>query len=205
MYTERFSLSFVNGTVLAAAERRRPGLGPWTAEVRAQLESTVESELAEVRARFLESFDDRAYWTKVEQSVRTVAFPRYCALAEKQTALERADYGLWRGGDLVARGVYALLGFFLGLFLVKATFIPIPQTWDFLAFLMLLAAPLLPDLQVGWHRRKYRKGIEAILSDLTQAQAQLSLYPPMGPSAEPEKIEAPEVKPDRIPPGRIRH
>ena len=179
MYTERFSFPFVAGLLIAAAERRRPGLGPWSDSVRDQLRATFEAEMAEVRTRFLEVFDDPAYWSRVESALLTVTFPRYCAIAQKQTELEQRDYGLWRGGDLVARGTYAAAGLVLGIFMVKASFIPIPQTWDFFALLTALFGPFIPDVQVWLHQRHFRSGVKSILEDMKQAQEQLQLYPPL--------------------------
>src|SRR5690242_2665994 len=100
VYPERFSLPFMSQVVIAAAERKRPGLGPWSPEVEAELLKTVSAELEELKRRFLELFDDRAYWDKVEETVRQVVFPRYAAEAKRFTELERRDFGTWRGGDL---------------------------------------------------------------------------------------------------------
>ena len=179
MYPERFSFSFVAGLLIAAAERCRPGLGPWNDSVREQLRGIFETELAELRSRFLEMFDDLAYWQRVESAQLSITFPRYAALAEKQTGLEQRDFGLWRGGDLLARGTYAAAGLLLGIFMVKATFIPIPQTWDFFALVMALCGPFIPDVQVWLHQRRFRRGVRSILEHMKQAQAQLQLYPPL--------------------------
>src|SRR4051794_35016378 len=108
MQSERFSLPFLAGVMLAALERKRPGLGAWSAATRKELEETLRAELATVRRTYFELFDDSAYWTQVERELTEVAFPRYCAVAERETALEQRDYGTWRGGDLVARATYAL-------------------------------------------------------------------------------------------------
>jgi hypothetical protein len=179
MYTERYSLPFLAGVLISALERRRPGLGAWTPQVREELQKVFTGELAEMRRRFFELFEDKAYWDKIERTLVDTCFPRYCALAEKQTALERRDYGLWRSGDLVARGAYAGVGLVVGILMVKLPFIPIPQTWDLFAFATMLGAPFIPDAQVWLHRRKYRRGLEAILKDMKEAEEQLKLYQPL--------------------------
>ena len=46
MYTERYSLPFLSGVLISALERRRPGLGAWSPEVKAQLQTIFEAELA---------------------------------------------------------------------------------------------------------------------------------------------------------------
>jgi hypothetical protein len=190
-YSERFSLPFLAQVVIAAAERKRPGLGPWSPQVEAELLKTFGDELAELKRRFFEVFDDQAYWVKVEGTVREVVFPRYAAEAKRFSELEQRDFGTWRGGDLVARLTYALGGLALGTFLVKAPFIPIPQTWDALIFAMAIAAPFLPDAQAWFHRRRYAKRVRAILEDVKEVEAQLSLYPALAPVDPAAAVSAP--------------
>jgi hypothetical protein len=124
-------------------------------------------------------FDDKLYWDKVERTLLEVSFPRYCALAQKQTELEGNDYRLWRGGDLLARGTYAGAGLLIGILMVKLPFIPIPQSWDLFAFLTMIGAPFIPELQIWMHKRRYRKGLEAIVADMREAEQQLRMYQPL--------------------------
>jgi len=184
VYSERFSLPFLTQVVIAAAERRRPGLGPWSAEVELELAKTFREELDALKPRFFEIFDDHAYWAKVEETMLEVAFPRYLAEAKRFSEAERRDFGTWRGGDLVARLTYALGGFALGTFLVKVPFIPIPETWDALIFAMAIAAPFLPDAQAWFHRKRYARRVKAIVKDVQEVEAQLSLYPALTPPVD---------------------
>lgn len=179
MYPDRFRLPFLAGVLIAAAERRRPGLGPWSLQVEEQLRHAFDSELEEVRRSFLESFDDPAWFTRVEEKIEEVALPRYLVEARRQTDLEQGGYGLWRGGDLLSRIVWGLGGFFLGVFLVKAPFIPIPTSWDLLAFAMLLLCPFVPDAQIALLKRRHRHALRAIVEDLREAEAKLELYQPL--------------------------
>jgi hypothetical protein len=179
VYTERFSLPFLTKVLIAAAERRRPGLGAWTNGTREELRKVFLTELTEVRARFIELFDDKAYWTRIEKALLEDVFPRYAAVAEKQTALEQSDYGLWRRGDLIARGAYAVMGLFVGLFIVKAPFIPIPTTWDALILGLMLLGPFVPDLQVWSKKRRFENDLGAIVEDMGDAQKQQQLYQPL--------------------------
>jgi hypothetical protein len=195
VYSERFSLPFLAQVVIAAAERKRPGLGPWSLEVQAELVKTVAEELAELKRRFFEVYDDHAYWAKVETTILEVVFPRYTAQARPFTELEKRDFGTWRGGDLVARLTYALAGFALGVFVVKVPFIPIPQTWDALIFAMAIAAPFLPDAQAWFHRRRYAGRIKAILDDVKEVETQLSLYPALSPVDPAAAVSASELQP----------
>jgi hypothetical protein len=197
VYPDRFRLPFLAGVLIAAAERVRPGLGPWSPKVESRLRDVFGTELADVRARFLELFDDPAYFDRLQETVLEVALPRYLAAAERQTALEQRDYGLWRGGDLLARGVYAAAGFALGLFLVKAPFIPIPATLDLLAFGFLLAAPFIPDAQVWLLKRRHRGALRAIVDDLRDAEVHRELYQPLAPPTPVDELPV-EHPPDRI-------
>ena len=190
MYPDRFRLPFLSGVLIAAAERRRPGLGPWSPQVEEQLRRAFETELEDVRKSFLESFDDPAWFARVEEKIQEIALPRYLVEARRQTDLEQRGYGIWRGGDLVSRIVWGLGGFGLGVFLVRAPFIPIPTTWDLLAFGMLLLCPFIPDAQIALHRRRHRRALQAIVEDLQDAEAKLELYQPLS-SPEPSASALP--------------
>jgi len=197
VYTERFSLPFLTQVLIAAAERRRPGLGPWTPEVRAQLQGLFETELAELRARFFELFDDRAHWDRLERSLREDAFTRYCAAAEKQTALEQAGYGIWRGGDLLSRIVLGAAGLVAGAFIARAPFIPLPTSADLVVMGLALGTPALPDLQVWLYQRRYRKALAKIVEDMAVAAQQHRLYPPLplsGDQAPISEVDSPRPK-----------
>jgi hypothetical protein len=192
MYPDRFRLPFLAGVLIAAAERRRPGLGPWSPEVEEQLRRAFASELDDVRRSFLESFDDPAWFARVEATLSEIALPRYLAEAKRQTNLEQRGYGVWRGGDLASRVILGLGGLLLGVFLVKAPFIPIPTTWDLLILAMGLGAPFLPDLQIGLLKRRHRRALRAIVDDLQDAEAKLELYQPLSlPETEGTSVPAP--------------
>jgi hypothetical protein len=194
MYPDRFRLPFLAGVLIAAAERRRPGLGPWSFSVEEQLRHAFDSELEDVRKSFLESFADPGWFTRVEEKIEEIALPRYLVEARRQTDLEQRGYGLWRGGDLLSRIVWGLGGFFLGVFLVKAPFIPIPTSWDLLAFAMLLLCPFIPDVQIAFLKRRHRRALRAIVEDLQDAEAKLELYQPLS-SPDPSAAALPAPRP----------
>jgi hypothetical protein len=179
MYTERFSLPFLSGVLIAAAERRRPGLGAWSEAGKAQLLQVFREELASARAAFLEMFKEPEAWAWIERALVENCFPRYAVLAEKQTTLEQREYGLWRGGDIVARSAFFGIGLGLGLFLVKAPFIPIPETWDLLILALGFGGPFVPDLQVWLAKRRYAKALQAVVEDMREAQQARQLYEPL--------------------------
>jgi len=90
----------------------------------------------------------------------------------------------------VSRIVWGLGGFALGVFLVKAPFIPIPTSWDLLALAMLLLCPFIPDAQIAMLRRRHRRALQAIVQDLQDAEAKLELYQPLS-SPEPDTSALP--------------
>ena len=193
MYGERYALPFLAGVLLASAERRRPGLGPWNPKVREDLETSFKAELLDLRRGFFELFDDPAYWDKVEKTLLEVCFTRYCAVAERQTALELGHYRVWRGGDIVARATYAFAGLLIGILMVKIPFIPIPTEWDLFALATMVGAPFIPEVQVALAKGRYKSALKAIVADMKAAEEQLQLYQPiMRPM-----IDAPQPSEDR--------
>src|SRR5256885_2591126 len=81
MYPDRFRLHFLSSLLIAAAERKRPGLGAWSDATQTALEETFRSELAQMRGHFLETFDDAEHWARIEGTISEVALPRYLTAA----------------------------------------------------------------------------------------------------------------------------
>ena len=74
---------------------------------------------------------------------------------------------------------------------MKAPFIPIPTTWDLLAFAFLLLAPFLPEAQVWLLKRRYRSELRAIVEDLRDAEVHRELYQPLAAPQVPEELPDP--------------
>src|SRR5690349_24023898 len=126
MVPGKYSLAAVGQYLLEQFELRRPGLREWTPEVEQSLRAQAEAEIAQMEKRLHElEIDDTGYWQRVRRVVDDIILPRYAKIVTEQLALEKREYGLWRGGDLVARGVYALGGFILGIIAVEVPYIPI--------------------------------------------------------------------------------
>ena len=98
MYPDRFRLPFLSGVLIAAAERRRPGLGPWSPQVEAQIRQAFDTELQDIRNSFLESFDDPAWFARIEEKIREIALPRYLVEARREADLEQRGFGILPGG-----------------------------------------------------------------------------------------------------------
>ena len=178
MVPEKYSLAAVGKYLLEQFELRRPGLRDWTPEFEASLRAQAEAEIAQMEKQLHElEIDDTGYWQRVRRVIDDIILPRYAKIVGDQLALEKKEYGLWRGGDLVARGVYAAAGFILGIIAVEVPYIPIYAKW--FPAVTLLAGPLLPDAVIGWHRFRYRRKLAGIVSDLGKVSQTLDTYRPL--------------------------
>jgi hypothetical protein len=223
MAPEKYRLENVGRFLLQSFERRRPALDAWTPAVEEELRSECEAELVQMERQCRElGVDDPAYWQKVRGALQAVLLPRYRALAKEEMALAKADYGLWRGGDLIARLAFAAVGLVLGGLAVAIPWIPVTEKW--VPWALFIAGPFLPDAYFWWYRRRYRKKLEALVADLASAGQSLDTYRPLSelqrafgePAAlappqlsrelaeAPPRSEEPGAR-DGEPPGRVRH
>jgi len=188
VYPDRFRLPQVTEHVLAWLERRRPGFSEWSGEVEAQLTAEARQALADVGRQFLEVAEDRGYWGRLEHSLFTVALPRYFQLAREHHALQRARYGLWRGGDVISRAAY-MGGGLLAAVVIAVT--PIPNWMEPLPFLFILFGPFLPDMQEAFFERRYRKHLTTLVEEMQVEQRQLEAYRPLD-DGHLEPVSSPE-------------
>ena len=188
MVPEKYRLAAVGRYLLEQFELRRPGIREWTPQVEASLRQDAEGELQLMEKQLRElGIDDEQYWLRVRRALDEILLPRYAALATGEIALAKRDYGIWRGGDLVARAAFALAGFVLGVICVEVPYIPIQAKW-FPAVLLVLG-PLFPDAVMWLHRRRWRKKLEALVADLGLAGQTLETYRPL--SELTRALEAP--------------
>ena len=198
MVPEKYRLAAVGRFLLEQFELRRPGIREWTPQIEASLRQDAEGELQgmEKQAREL-GIDDPQYWLRVRRALDEILLPRYAALATEEIALAKRDYGIWRGGDLIARATFALGGFVLGIICVEVPYIPIQAKW--FPALLLVLGPLFPDALMWLHRWRWRKKLEALVADMHHASATLETYRPLSelthalglPSEAPAIEEAP--------------
>ena len=178
MVPEKYRLPAVGRFLLEAFERLRPALKTWDASTAAQLEREAATELAQMRQQLTElGVDDPVYWDKVAAAVNKVVIPRYLALARDENEQAGRDYGMWRGGDLIARGTFAAAGLVLGAAAVAIPWIPVTEKW--VPWLLFVGGPFLPDAYAWWYRRRYTKKLEALIAELAQAGESLETYRPL--------------------------
>ena len=87
--------------VLEECEHRRRGFDDDDAEE--QLLRVARAKLAKIKQAYDEFGGSPAYWKVLETEVLETAMPQYIQAAREMTALERANFGVWRGGDPAAR------------------------------------------------------------------------------------------------------
>jgi hypothetical protein len=203
MVPEKYRLAAVGRFLLEAFERRRPGLTDWTPQLERELLAESEAALQEM-ARQCKEFgvDDPPYWQKVRGALEAVLLPRYAVLAKREIALAKADYHLWRGGDLLARLAFAGAGLVLGALAVAIPWIPVTEKW--VPWVLFVGGPFIPDAQLWYFRRRHGRRLQALIDDLAKADATLDTYRPLSELqrtyGEPEGAPASGAALELVPP-----
>ncbi|TMA24520.1 MAG: hypothetical protein E6J88_10880 [Deltaproteobacteria bacterium] len=183
MVPEKYRLAAVGRFLLEQFELRRPGVREWTPQIEASFRQQAEAELVQMERQLKEmEIDDPQYWQRVRRVVDDIVLPRYAKVVNDDIALAKRDYGIWRGGDLVARGTFALAGFILGIIAVEVPYIPIEAKW--FPAVTLLAGPFFPDLIQGWYRWRYRRKLDELVRDLDAVSGTLETYRPLSELTE---------------------
>jgi hypothetical protein len=177
VYPSQYQLSELTAHVVSLLERRRAAFEQWTGADEASLVEEARDALLEAGQQFRELADDPAFWQRVTEQVMTVALPRYLKLARAQHDLERRGYDLWRGGDLLSRALYAVGGLAFGILVLRTA---LPDWLEPLPLAFFVGGPLLPDAQVWLAKRRYRKQLDALVTDMKHEEADRRLYQPLG-------------------------
>ena len=164
---EEFSARTIGTQVIEHLERRRETLVESDEAVRAE----VKAALAPVRKAYLALDLPAGYVEALEEELGAAIPARWRAIAAPFTRLEQNRFGIWRGGDVTARLTYVLAGLIAGGLLLRVPFLPIVTKW--LPFLLAVAAWWLPDLQAGWHKRRYARELGELVDSLERAQPAL--------------------------------
>jgi hypothetical protein len=162
-----FSADAVSRQLLARLERQRAAL----AGDAAATEAEVTAELALVRARYAEESLPSPYVEALARELGPAIGARWRRVAAAYTALEGRGFGIWRGGDLVARLAYVFAGLALGGICVALPFIPIWEKW--FPFALAVGGYFLPDAQLRWHRYRYARQLGEVVRDFAALQPRL--------------------------------
>jgi hypothetical protein len=165
-----FSARAVGMQVLEHLERRRPAIVGDEAKIQAE----VEAALVPVRKAYADCELPSSYLDALAKEVAATVPARWRAVAEPFTRLEQRGFGLWRGGDPVARLSYVLCGLIIGGLIVWAPFIPIWEKW--FPFVVAVLAWWLPDAQTRFHKRRYARELGGIVSTVERAQPALDQH-----------------------------
>lgn len=177
VYPMQYHLDQLTAHLVALLERRRAAIEAWNDEAECSLLEEAKRALDEAGRQFKEVADDEAYWGRTTEQLMTVAMPRYLVAAKAEHELERRKYGVWRGGDLLSRVVYAVGGLLVGVLIIRTA---IPDWLEPIPLAFFVGGPLLPDLQVWLARRRYRKQLKALIDDMRDEAADTSAYQPLG-------------------------
>lgn len=158
--------------VLEELEHRRRSLERDELEFR--LRETAKAKLKQIKAAYDEFGGSPAYWAALEKEVLETALPQYTDAAEKMNALERDGYGVWRGGDPVARFVFALAGLFVGSIIIALPFVPLFE--GMFAFALTAAGAVFPEINRYTHERRHYRTLNRLVSDAAQYQQNARLH-----------------------------
>jgi hypothetical protein len=161
---DEFAAERVALKVLEHLERRREDVVSDEAAVKRE----VEEALVPIRRAYEEAMLPPSYLEALLGEIRKTVPAAWQRVAAVYTDRERREFGLWRGGDPVARLAYVAAGLVLGGLIVAAPFIPIWEKW--LPLALAVAAWWLPDVQVRWHKRKYARALGRIALNVARAQ-----------------------------------
>lgn len=170
--------------LLADLERLRPGLSATATpeEIRQICGERLRLRLPEIYREYLADAtpaDEEAQLKLYERELEQLLIPRYAALAERQNHSERRS-GPGKGVEMYNRITYAVIFFVLGIFVIRAPFIPLWDKWIpfALAIIAPILAPWLPDLHKMLTQRRHAIALGMLHMDLDQAGRSLPL-PPM--------------------------
>jgi hypothetical protein len=164
---EEFSAERVTLQVLGALERKRQAIVDDEGETAA----AVREALVPVRQAYDEAQLPKPYLEALTREIEQAVPAAWRAIAQPYTNREKREFGLWRGGDPVARITYVFVGLLVGGLCVELPFIPIWEKW--FPFALAIAAFWLPNAQVMWHKRRYARALGSIAQRLGTAQPTL--------------------------------
>jgi len=204
MVPAKYGLAAIGDHLVSLFEVRRPAIARFDDQAASLLTREADEALGQMEKQSLElGVDVPKHWKRAREVVGTVLVPRYLALAKAENEAAANEYGLWRGGDLIARGCFALLGLVLGALLVWIPWIPVYEKW--VPWALFVLGPFLPDAYLWWYRRKYEKKLQALVADLAREGETLDAYRPLSEVHEALGIGTADARePESGTPSRVR-
>lgn len=167
-----FDFAYVIFAVLSDCEHRRRSFSDES--VREGLMECAREKLGRVKQNYLDGMGSKPYWRDLEKEVLETVMPQYVAAAIEQNRRERNGYDVFRGGDLAARVLFALLGLVIGGIIVAVPFIPIFE--KAFAFALAFAAWFYPDMVRLMHEYRHYKLLNRLVAEGDVVQRNRARY-----------------------------
>ncbi len=148
-----FDYANVIYSIIQDCEHRRRSFSDDT--IAEDLLDCARDKLGRIRQSYLEGMGSKAYWRELEKEVLETVMPQYLPAAVAMNRKERAHFGAWRGGDLLARFAMAIAGLVIGGLIIALPFIPTIE--NVFAFAFALGGWFYPDLIRMMHERRHYK------------------------------------------------
>ena len=158
--------------VIEECEHRRRGFSD--EDLEEELLTAARKKLAKIKAAFDEFGGSSAYWASLDTEVLETAMPQYIAAAREMNALERTGYGVWRGGDPLARFVLGLGGLLLGSIIIALPFVPIVE--GMFAFALAGFGLLYPEVKRYTHERRHFRLLNRLVNESAAYQKNARLH-----------------------------
>lgn len=158
--------------VLQECEHRRRSFLP--AEAEQQLRNLAAKKLEEIEPAYREAGGSTVYWDQLRREVLETVIPQYIPRAIEQSRLEKTNYDLWRGGDLVSRMVLALAGLTVGGIIIAVPFIPI--FWKPFAFFLAAACWFYPEFKRLTFDYRHSRLLNTLINDSEKYQKNSRLH-----------------------------
>lgn len=138
------------------------------------LMDVARAKLTKIRDAYDEFGGSPGYWADLEKEVLETAMPQYIAAAREMNAQERSAFGVWRGGDPLARFVFALGGVVISLFLLAVPFLRVFEL--FVALTLAAGGALYPEIKRYTHERRHFRALNRLVADAAAYQQNARLH-----------------------------
>lgn len=163
--------SVVYATIQECEHRRR---GFDDEELQDALMDVARAKLANVKGAYDEFGGSAAYWADLEQEVLKTAMPQYIAAAREMNAHERGAFGVWRGGDPLARFAFAFAGLATSTVILALPFVRIFEALFALGFAT--TGFLYPEIKRFTHERRHFRTLNRLVTDAAAYQQNARLH-----------------------------
>lgn len=167
-----YDLANVVFVVLEECEHRRRGIED--DDLERELHAVTRAKLAKIKEAYDEFGGSPVYWASLEEEVWKTALPQYLLAAREMNALERSSFGVWRQGEPLARGAFALGGLVIGGLVKALPFIPTIE--NVFVFALAGAGFLYPDLKRYVHERRHVRLLNRLVADAAAYQQNARLH-----------------------------